>query len=452
MVVSGVVLEPGRELEPREESAEPVQALTRAAESMAQVSAEVEVMRMILCSRRAWWRGKRFTRCREVLGGRNYDLPMAKNKTARQKLAVFGQSGSGKTVLMSSFYGPTQEPELMDKSIYEVLTDKSETGRVLHQNYLKMKEDNQTPVQNRFVDTMVKFRIFPRGESSKEQMELEWHDYPGEWFETDPATEEEKDERTQTFKSLVSSDVALFLVDGSKLRANRDEEERYLKALFTNFRRTLESQREGIIGDGPKLEQFPRIWMIGLSKADLLPELDVFAFRDLIVKKAQGEISELARTLKKFIQMDENFSLGEEFVLLSSAKFGETNIDVTKRTGLDLILPLAAFHPMEKFTRWDKYGKIPQTITDKLKAFNQQQFVQVGIQNVLQRVPKIKDSKRAESLLPFLVILTQSAVSEIIKIRDKALEKDQFLRALYSEFAVSLSNAEKDRKLKRSRN
>lgn len=192
--------------------------------------------------------------------------------------------------------------------------------------------------------------------------------------------------------------------------------------------------------------------MIGLSKADLLPELDVFAFRDLIVKKAQGEISELARTLKKFIQMDENFSLGEEFVLLSSAKFGETNIDVTKRTGLDLILPLAAFHPMEKFTRWDKYGKIPQTITDKLKAFNQQQFVQVGIQNVLQRVPKIKDSKRAESLLPFLVILTQSAVSEIIKIRDKALEKDQFLRALYSEFAVSLSNAEKDRKLKRSRN
>ena len=340
----------------------------------------------------------------------------------------------------------------MDKSIYEVLTDKSETGRVLHQNYLKMKEDNQTPVQNRFVDTMVKFRIFPRGESSKEQMELEWHDYPGEWFETDPATEEEKVERTRAFKSLISSDVAIFLVDGSKLRANRGEEERYLKALFMNFRSALESQREGIIGSGPKLEQFPRIWMIGLSKADLLPEFDVIAFRNLVVKKAQGEISELARTLKKFVQMDENFSLGDEFVLLSSAKFGETHIDVTRRTGLDLILPLAAFHPMEKFARWDKYGRIPQVITDKLKDFNQQQLVTRGLQTVLKRVPVMKDSARAESLLPYLVILTQSAVSEIIKIRDKALEKDQFLRALYSEFALALENAEKDRKLKRSRN
>ena len=30
-----------------------------------------------------------------------------------QHIAVFGESGSGKTVLLSSFYGATQEPQFL---------------------------------------------------------------------------------------------------------------------------------------------------------------------------------------------------------------------------------------------------------------------------------------------------------------------------------------------------
>ena len=40
-----------------------------------------------------------------------------RKRTLEQHIAVFGQSGSGKTVLVSSFYGGTQEPQFLDASI-----------------------------------------------------------------------------------------------------------------------------------------------------------------------------------------------------------------------------------------------------------------------------------------------------------------------------------------------
>ena len=67
-------------------------------------------------------------------------------------------------------------------------------------------------------------------------LRLAWHDYPGEWFEESPSSEEEANRRVDTFRSLLRSDVALLLVDGQKLLDYKGEEERYLKSLLTNFR------------------------------------------------------------------------------------------------------------------------------------------------------------------------------------------------------------------------
>jgi ABC-type dipeptide/oligopeptide/nickel transport system ATPase component len=44
-------------------------------------------------------------------------------KVKEQNLAVFGESGSGKTVLLSSFYGSSQEPSFLAESLYKVLAD-----------------------------------------------------------------------------------------------------------------------------------------------------------------------------------------------------------------------------------------------------------------------------------------------------------------------------------------
>ncbi|WP_221181188.1 hypothetical protein [Curtobacterium sp. PhB78] len=76
---------------------------------------------------------------------------MKPSKVAReQQIAVFGESGSGKTVLLSSFYGAAQEPAFIKKSLYKITADTTTQGLRLHQNYLGMKNSGATPATNRF--------------------------------------------------------------------------------------------------------------------------------------------------------------------------------------------------------------------------------------------------------------------------------------------------------------
>ena len=60
-----------------------------------------------------------------------------------QHIAVFGESGSGKTVLVSSFYGATQEPEFWNSSLFNVTADDTGQGHQLHANYLGMKDSRR---------------------------------------------------------------------------------------------------------------------------------------------------------------------------------------------------------------------------------------------------------------------------------------------------------------------
>ena len=43
---------------------------------------------------------------------------MAKNRKIEQQIAVFGESGSGKTVLVSSFYGATQQQAYLAVTVH----------------------------------------------------------------------------------------------------------------------------------------------------------------------------------------------------------------------------------------------------------------------------------------------------------------------------------------------
>ena len=63
-----------------------------------------------------------------------------KPRVLEQHIAVFGESGSGKTVLVSSFYGATQEPEFLKSSLFDVTADDTGQGHRLHANYLGMKD------------------------------------------------------------------------------------------------------------------------------------------------------------------------------------------------------------------------------------------------------------------------------------------------------------------------
>jgi hypothetical protein len=55
----------------------------------------------------------------------------------------------------------------------------------------------------------------------------------------------------------------------------------------------------------------------------------------------------------------EALSLGEDFMLLSSAKFAPNRIEVSERVGLDLILPVATMLPLERLAQWAGKFDIP---------------------------------------------------------------------------------------------
>jgi hypothetical protein len=297
-------------------------------------------------------------------------------RALEQQIAVFGESGSGKTVLLSSFYGATQEPQYLQKSLFHVVADDIGQGARLHRNYLGMRDSARLPMITRFAATSYSFSIMLKDGSSAKAMKgkpfdalrLVWHDYPGEWFEEDVSGSEEAQRRVDAFRSLLGSDVALLLVDGQRLLDNSGYEERYLKSLLTNFRNGLLSLRDNLLQDNKPLVQFPRIWILALSKSDLLPDLNVFKFRDLLIEKACDDIDELRKVLAGLVEGSDALSVGEDFMLLSSAQFDAGKIEVTKRVGLELLLPLAAMLPFERHVRWAQVmharGKVAENLLD----------------------------------------------------------------------------------------
>jgi hypothetical protein len=47
-------------------------------------------------------------------------------------------------------------------------------------------------------------------------------------------------------------------------------------------------------------------------------------------------------------------SVGEDFVRFSSAQFAPGKIEVAKRLGVDVILPMSAMLPLERHLKWSK--------------------------------------------------------------------------------------------------
>lgn len=379
-------------------------------------------------------------------------------KVKEQNIAVFGESGSGKTVLLSSFYGATQEPSFLSESLYQVLPDDIGQGLRLTQNYLKMSRAAQAPQPNRFAAVPYSFRIKPKdgdgGTAAQlrpfSELRLVWHDYPGDWFEQEPSSDEEATRRVETFAKLLKSDVALVLVDGQKLLDYAGEEEKYLKAMLRGLRGGLEKLKDDILADGKLLEEFPRIWVLALSKADLHPDVDVQEFRDLVVEKAAGDVAALHQTLKGFVQVPEALSIGEDFMLLSSAKFEPGKIEVTERVGLDLILPVATMLPLERVAQWADKFDIPlralRRLVDNADALA---AVLIGAARVLTRVPRVGPllAPMVASALPVAVRLGAARLEEI---HAQALADKDYLTATLTQFRLDLDRGVRDRLLVKS--
>lgn len=377
---------------------------------------------------------------------------MQRGKTLDQQIAVFGESGSGKTVLLSSFYGATQEASFRGRTLFDVVADDIGQGTRLHRNYLGMRDSAMAPTPTHFAATSYAFSLKLKHHRKNERFDavrLTWHDYPGEWFEQSVSGPEEAHRRVETFRALLGSDVAFLLVDAQKLLDHAGEEERYLKSLLGNFRNGILSMREGLLrGKGP-LIQFPRIWVMALSKADLMPEADVYAFRDLMIAKVGDEIDALRETIASLIQGGSALSVGEDFMLLSSAKFDPQHIDLSERVGVELILPIAAMLPFERHVRWAQRKEAPGKVLEQLNS---------GV-NLIAGALLGRLIARTGPIGLVMKLLSADVVDEasrlagdaLRKANEEARSKHENVRAILTSFRLELDEAEERGVLIRSR-
>lgn len=381
---------------------------------------------------------------------------------------MFGESGSGKTVLLSSFFGPTQEGSYSNE-LWDLVADDTGQGNRLYQNYLGMRDHSTAPAPTRFAATTYNFSVKLKGKYSAatkkrpfDALRLVWHDYPGEWFEESPSSDEEAQRRIETFRSLLRSDVALLLVDAQKLLDYAGEEQRYLNSLLTNFRQGVLRLREDLLGDENRLTDFPRIWIIALSKADLFPEWDANSFKDLVIAKAAQPLGDLHDTLMDLVETPQAMSVGEDFMLLSSAKFDFaeqgaelTEIDVTQRVGLDLILPVASILPLERRVQWSERMEIPRKVLDTL-ANGAESLAGIlvggkllGIDRVVAKLPKVGPLAQ-KATMPAMVAAAKLTESKLRQINAEARESHDYLAATLTQFKLDLDRGVTERRLLRS--
>jgi len=374
---------------------------------------------------------------------------VATTRVREQHIAVFGGSGSGKTVLVSSFYGAAQEKAFIQDSLFYVNADDTSQGHRLHQNFLGMKNAATVPESTRFASTSYAFALKSKGPSGDkvsksrpfDELRLVWHDYPGEWFEQDPDTATETARRVETFRALLRSDVAVVLVDGQKLLAHRGEEEKYLRLMFANLRGGLLRLKDELLEDGQPFAEFPRVWMIALSKADLLPDLDVHGFRELVIEKAGSDVSSLHEVVKGFVQLPDALSIGDDFMILSSAEFEPGKIEVTKQIGLDLVLPVATLLPLERLVRWTERFDIPRKLVGQL-ADNAEALAMVlvganTLASVLKKVPKV-GPVLGTLVVPLLSSAIRLSTTKIGEANVEARANRDHLTATLTQFRLDL--------------
>lgn len=377
-----------------------------------------------------------------------------------QEIAVFGESGSGKTVLLSSFYGGTLDPSFRNENSYRVLADDTTQGNRLKQNFLRMRNEAEPPKTTKFGAERFSFTIKPKenadpnavsvaNTSNFGALRLIWHDYPGEWFTEEPGTDEEVSRRTETFRNLLNSDVALILVDGQQLIDYAGEEERYLKSLFWGIREGIEKLKDDILVHGAKLARFPRVWIVALSKADLHPSLTAQDFEDLIIQKSAGDLAALRETVRGFVQVPEAFSLGEDFLLLSSARFEPDTIEVTERVGLNLILPVATVLPLERVAQWVDKFDVPLKMLGGLAGRTDEiaKVLTVTIAPFLARlvakVPRVGPAL-APLIVPVLTSAAKMGTEKLEELHAHALRNRDYLTATITQFRLDLKRGVAD--------
>jgi hypothetical protein len=162
------------------------------------------------------------------------------------------------------------------------------------------------------------------------------------------------------------------------------------------------------------------------------------------------------------VDTPEALSVGEDFMLLSSAKFELSSagpepveIDVTQRVGLDLILPVASLLPLERRVQWSERMEIPRKVLDSL-ADGAETLAAVliggqllGLDKLLAKLPKV-GSLASKAAIPALIAAAKTTESQLRQINAQARKDHDYLTATLTQFKLDLDQGVTDRLLIRS--
>lgn len=359
------------------------------------------------------------------------------------KIALFGESKSGKSVFMASYFGNQQRGNFGKEHNWRLSMKNDGNRTELLDRYHFMAEGGFPGGTETFSEYTFDYRIRKINGSyyPDSAFSVTWYDYPGDWW-TKTVEKSALGMRKEAFNKLLESHTAILLVDGEKWKKHRTT---YVKKLFDSFRNAIEQI------DRNNSEKFPDEWLIAISKSDLLDTDDTV---EIIAHEIRKLALEELNALKETLQSN---AFGDRFILLSSVKAdGQKVINAEKTVGLELIAPLSMRGIAQQAAKAaDDQNKDAQ----KLATQESEKTVLKGIFGVLKWITKNID--KIDDILPKKYqYITQSikilGVEELLdeKLKDMdskqayyenemrvAAEKGDLLRATIEGMKVELARS-----------
>ena len=318
----------------------------------------------------------------------------------RPTIAVFGASASGKTLLLASFYGHHQSQDFRQSNRYSLSAANDDQGARLLSAYFKIRKC-ELPHGTRFNYHEYDFHLMLEGFLNPAAT-VRWYDYPGEWLEGALQSQADEKKRLDLFVKLMNSDVALLLIDGSLFKQDGSD---YIRWLFDTFKNQIINLRLKLSENhnADKFKKIPSIWVIALSKADLLPDYTAELFKEEIMTSAVEQLIDLRRCIKELLQLkNSEVSLGEEFLLLSSANFDATGtrvVDPKRTMGIGLISAIVSVAPIKHIISRSPIGKALRTIGPFVKiAFDTWKPKNRELASVVSAVEQLSSQAAVDSL------------------------------------------------------
>ncbi|MBP9217191.1 MAG: hypothetical protein KBF23_08485 [Agitococcus sp.] len=269
---------------------------------------------------------------------------MAKNNQPLQtlKVAFLGGRGCGKTTLLASYLGHMASSRWQKEHQYYLSTPDSGDSKRLNELF-------QGLCNGFFPEATIKRASAYRFQMHVEAcdgipLEIQWLDYPGEWWEREPADAKEKKQRDECLKRMVHSHVCFLVIDGAQFQRHGETYLRAHLAHMTNEIANLLRHSGNAKKKNNPLKDM--VWVMALSKADTLEStLTAADFADFVNRYAGDQLD----TLRQRLGEAGCPSFGMNYLLFSSVLgTGQRIIDINKTIGLDLIAPLALRTILEK--------------------------------------------------------------------------------------------------------